>query len=269
MKKLLFLIALLCCYLAQAQTVNPRTLPYEELVDWLEESANTQPDLIRPHIHYILQETEQKGDDRSKIRVYDHLSWFYNMRDQYGLDSVGYYQLLTVQVARRIGDSLLVAKRLQQAGIFLKDSERGNKGQQRIFEALALYEQFEDQAGVAATKRILCDFFRDAKQYKESLAYAKDAIEYYEEQEDDRSADHARLCELTTLYSMEDFEATIALSDHMLEDRASGRIPEVGNIGYVMYHKRSAQLQLGDTLSCYTNWDTTNRSMCEGRSSQC
>ena len=249
MRPFLWILLLGVSQLLVGQSVRIDSLSYPDLVDWTFYTVNRDPELVRAHISYIIEQTERHGQPIEKIDVYKNLAYIYYYLPNYGVDSIAYYQAKTVEAARATGDSSLVASRLRELAVFLKDSERPEEGRQRIMESLTLYESLDDPAGIASVERVLCDFFRDAGQFEKSLEYGRRTIDYYERTGNSADADFARMCALATLSDMNENHPVIELGERMLRDRAEGIVPYDDNRFFILGILKQARLNMGDTTS--------------------
>ena len=88
-------------------------------------------------------------------------------------DSAIYFKEQAVDLFLKYGETSTQIEALKDLGIALKNFSRYSEGEKYLFDALELSEKNDDKTNISNCYRILCDFCRHKKDYKEAIHYGE------------------------------------------------------------------------------------------------
>lgn len=232
-----------------AQQVPPKDMPLDSLMTWLQRNSDgvyKRDSAFYQYAHIALNRSIQEKNNQF-IRACHYLMahWHYGAayRQQ---DSILYHLKQYVYHASLIDDKRWLAAAYIDYGTILKDLGRYKEGEKQLFNAIDIYEQLKDQAGIAECYRRLCDFARHVSDFQEAIRCGELAVKMHRENSSSMEQQMDPLMCLMTAYNEAGQPAkAIEQANRLLDARKKGLIEDdVYNKIYIYQQRALAYIAL-------------------------
>ncbi|HMO38745.1 MAG TPA: histidine kinase dimerization/phosphoacceptor domain -containing protein [Saprospiraceae bacterium] len=161
-------------------------------------------------------------------------------------DSILHHLKQYVYHASLIDDKRMLAATYIDYGTILKDLGRYKEGEKELFNAIDIYEQLKDQAGIAKCYRRLCDFARHVSDFQEAIRCGELAVKMHRENGSSMEQQmDPLLCMMTAYNEAGQPEKAIEQANRLLDARKKGLIEDdVFNKVYIYQQRALAYIVL-------------------------
>lgn len=234
---------------ALAQQVTPKDMPLDSLINWLQINSDgiyKRDSTFYQYAHIALNRSiQEKNNQFSRLCHYLMAHWHYGAayRQQ---DSILYHLKQYVYHASLIDDKRILAATYIDYGTILKDLGRYKEGEKQLFNAIDIYEQLKDQAGIAKCYRRLCDFARHVSDFQEAIRCGELAVKMHRENGSSMEQQmDPLLCMMTAYNEAGQPEKAIEQANRLLDARKKGLIEDdVFNKVYIYQQRALAYIVL-------------------------
>lgn len=222
---LMFFVGILPKALGQESSKVPQTpldvdriisLPIDSTLSWMRKNRNTNIDEYQKIGFHTLQRGLDGQDPFKIAEIHEEMANWYGYHGLFPLDSTLYHSQKTLEYYRLSGDKGKMAKTYRTLAIdYLNDSSL-DKAQEALFKGLALYEELEDEQGMANIYRVLGVLMGEMKKPEESIKYAERAIALFEKADNHASIAIAHFDLIKSHTALEHYDKAYQAADRCI-----------------------------------------------------
>ncbi len=217
----------------------PKNLPLDSLVSWLYDNF-TVKDRFYSDVHFALRRALQEKDNAAIAKCHELLSdWHYDNAYR-NKDSILYHEKQRLYYTILTKDKENIADAYIRYGVTLKDLGKYKEGEVQLMEAIAIYKELENQAGIANCYRRLCDFARNVSDFKAAIRYGELAVKMHRENGSSLEAQmNPLLCLMTAYNEAGQPLKAIEQANRLLDARKKGLIKDDMDDKIYIYYQRA------------------------------
>jgi len=167
--------------LAQQDAFNE--LSTDSTLAWLNAHYVENPDNFHERALQALARSYQQDDEQFRAEMHLLLMRWHSFHVPYTIDSVFYHGEKALQLFEQNNDLEKLAVTSSELAIEYVDENDLKRSEELIFKAIALYEELDDQKGVARSYYRMAGIFNAQKDHDRAIQYAKQALEISEQSE--------------------------------------------------------------------------------------
>ncbi len=151
-------------------------MPIDSVLSWMRanlyENTTTYPTIGLKAIQLI----KDKKTPLKKAELHEEMANWYGYHGLFPQDSVVYHSEKTLAYYQKLGNNAKVASSYRVLAIDYLNQNELTKSQKVLFKALSLFEELDDEQGMANAYRVLADLHEKMLKPEEAIAYAELAI---------------------------------------------------------------------------------------------
>ncbi len=235
------------CFLknSYAQSNEIENQPIDSILVWMETNYNKDSNDFHSIALRTISKAKPINDAKLLGDLHTALASWHGFHGYTTEDSILFHDYKALEYYERIKDKSLIAKTLTSLSIDLSNAGKLDESQEVTFQAIELFEDLDDQLGMANCHRSLCYLFHDLKDYEKAIEYGLKAYDYYKKAEDYSRMSYTLLALIQSYKYNSQLDEAQSVAQECI-DLVNNEIPhEVFVLGRAYSYKGRVSLQQG------------------------
>ncbi|GLR17456.1 sensor histidine kinase [Portibacter lacus] len=151
-------------------------LPMDSTIAWMENNYTIDSNDFHNIALLALQKAHKTEDDHTIGDIHTNLSNWHGYLYKFGSDSIIYHGEKALEHYKLAGNQKKIADTYKNISIDYMNNNSYDNAEEVLFEAIAIFEELEDEQGLAGCYKNLSSMFRVLEEPEKSIKYANLAI---------------------------------------------------------------------------------------------
>ena len=200
-------------------------LPLDSSFAWMNRNVYSDTENYQSVGRHAINRAILTKEDTTIAIAYDLMADWHGYHGLYSGDSVTYYDEKVLEYYLKVGDKERIATTYKILSIDYLNIGKYEKGQEILFQALKIFEELEDELGIAGVYRSLADYGEVMKEPEQGIKYADLAMEILKDSENYHAIAILHLTYTNCYRMLGNYDKAYEAADYCLEI-VNTRVPE-------------------------------------------